>query len=70
MKRVSDDNWPEWQAGDLITWQEDARNNLDQAPLFTITRKDQWDRVFWIEQSEECLTRATNMVRVTFVGRL
>lgn len=61
MKRTFDQNFEEWQVGDYIVWEEEK-----DGPLLKITRLDhEYDRVFWLENGEEQMTRMTNMWRVS-----
>ncbi len=59
-----DRNYDDWKPGDQIAWEEEKTR---EAPL-TLLRIDEYERVFWLEDGKECMTRATNMLRITGKG--
>ncbi len=56
-----DRNYDDWKPGDQIVWEEEK---MRETP-FTLLRIDEYERVFWMEDGKECMTRATNMLRIT-----
>jgi len=63
--RRFDSDIDRWNPGDRIVWQDEPA-----ASPFILTRIDEDERVFWTENDndEECMTRATNMLRIHFTG--
>ncbi len=59
-----DSNYDDWKPGDQIVWEEEK---MREAPI-TLLRIDEYERVFWLEDGKECMTRATNMLRVRQKG--
>ncbi len=54
-----DSNYQEWKPGDQIVWEEEKEG------ILMLLRIDEYERVFWLEDGKECMTRATNMLRIT-----
>jgi len=61
--RTFDNKWEEWNAGDLIVWEEDK-----QGPMFRIKRINfETGYVWWDDPNGdlENMTRCTNLLRVS-----
>ncbi len=58
-ERIFDEDSDDWKVGDWVVL-EDER---DGEPV-QITHINEWGRVYWMENGEECMTRATNLLRV------
>jgi hypothetical protein len=56
---IFDRNYGDWKPGDQIVWEEEKMREASTILL----RIDEYERVFWMEGEEECMTRATNMLR-------
>ena len=61
MSQGTHEEWEDWKAGDWIVWNA---GDDDKTP-HQITRIDAYGRVFWLENGQERMTRATNMERVS-----